>query len=484
MKKLGNYTTGINLSAEQNVQRSRSTDSVTNDSYSFAILQAYLKSPDKAANKWGASYFYRQDAYPYGKNLALANRSQNINVFAELTKNKNEQVRVNATYRSLQVINANVTNQQADKSLLGRVEYSMHEWKSLLAGNILYEVGSGQEQKRNYTYVAVPAGTGQFTWIDLNNDGIQQLNEFVVAQFPDQATYIRIFTPTNDFVKASYNTFNYSFAINPRLLLGNRAAGFKKFLSNLYLQSSLQLNQKELATGFVELNPFKSPLNDTSLISRSSILVNSFSFNKLDPKWGFDISNNRNISKALLTFGYQTQSLKEWTLRTRWNISRSFLLNTTLKSGINYLNSNNKSFNNSNYNISEYSIAPELSYTRRANLRISIGYNYNPQKNDIQYGGETSYSSAINADLKYNIVQNTSLVGRFTLNDLHYTGAPNTTVSYIMLDGLLPGKNYLWTLDLTKKIGSFLELNVTYEGRKPGEGHVIHTGRASLRAIL
>lgn len=484
LKKFGNYTTGINFSMEQNEQRSRATDSVSTDSYSFSILQVYLKSPDKAPNKWGASYFYRQDAYPYGKNLALANRSQNVNIYTELTKNKNEQVRINATYRSLQVVNQNVSTQQADQSLLGRVEYSMHEFKSLLIGNVLYEVGSGQEQKRNYTYVAVPAGTGQYTWIDLNNDGIQQLNEFVLAQYPDQATYIRIFTPTNDFVKANYNTFNYSVTINPRMRYGNKAVGFKKFLSNTFLQSSLQLNQKQLATGFVELNPFKSPLNDTSLISRSSILVNSFSYNKLNPKWGFDISNNRNVSKALLTFGYQTQSLKEWNLRTRWNISRSFVLNGIFKDGTNYLFSTNSNFDNSNYNISEYSIAPDISYTRRANLRISIGYNYNPQKNDPQYGGETSYSSAVNTDVKYNLVSSTSLEAKFTMNTLVYNGATNTTVSYIMLDGLLPGKNYIWGLDLTKKLGAFLELNINYEGRKPGEGHVIHTGRASLRAIL
>jgi len=444
----------------------------------------YLKSPEKAPNKWGASYFYRQDAYPYGKNLALANRSQNVNVYTEITKNKNEQVRVNATYRSLQVVNQNVSTQQADNSLLARVEYSMHEWKSMLSANILYEVGSGQEQKRNYTYVAVPAGTGQYTWIDLNKDGIQQLNEFVLAQYPDQATYIRIFTPTNDFVKANYNTFNYSVALNPRMLLGNKATGFKKFLSNTFIQSSLQLNQKVVSDGFIQLNPFKSPLNDTSLISRSSIFVNTFSYNKLNPKWGFDISNNRNVSKALLTYGYQTQSLTEWNLRTRWNISRALLLNVIYKDDNNYLFSNNKSFDNSNYKISQYSIAPDLSYTRHANLRISVGYNYNPQKNDPLYGGETSYSSAINTDIKYNLVSSTSLEAKFTMNDLHYNGTTNTTVSYIMLDGLLPGKNYIWGLDLTKKLGSFLELNINYEGRKPGEGNVIHTGRASLRAIL
>jgi hypothetical protein len=484
LKKMGNYVAGINFSMEQNVQRSRQTDSVSTDSYSFSIFQAYFKSPDKAANKWGVSYFYRQDAYPYGKNLAVANRSQNVNVYTELTKNKNEQVRVNATYRSLAVVNPSVTNQLADKSLLTRVEYSMHEWKNMVAGNVLYEVGSGQEQKRNYTYVAVPAGTGQFTWIDLNGDGIQQLNEFVLAQFPDQALYIRIFTPTNDYVKANYNTFNYSFTINPRMLLGPRAIGFKKFLSNLFFQSSLQLNQKELATGFVELNPFNNPLGDTSLISRSQIFVNSFSYNKLDPHWGFDISNNRNTTKALLAFGYQTQALKEWTMRTRWNLSKTFLLNAIFKTGTNYLYSDNSAFTNSNYNINQYSIAPDISYTRRANLRISIGYNYNPQKNAQQYGGETSFSSSVIVDAKYNLVQTTSLQGKFTLNDIKYNGNTNTTVSYIMLDGLLPGKNYLWSLDLTRKLGSFLELNINYEGRKPGEGHVIHTGRASLRAIL
>jgi hypothetical protein len=225
-------------------------------------------------------------------------------------------------------------------------------------------------------------------------------------------------------------------------------------------------------------------LNDTSLISQSSIFVNSFSFNKLNPKWGFDISNNRNSSKALLTYGYQTQTLKEWNLRTRWNISKSIMLNAIFKDGATSLFSNNKDFDNSNYNISQYSVAPDLSYTHKANLRISIGYNYNPQKNDPIYGGETSYSSSIISDVKYNLVSNTSLEAKFTMNDIHYNGNTNTTVSYIMLDGLLPGKNYIWGLDMTKKLGSFLELNITYEGRQPGEGHVIHTGRAALRAIL
>jgi hypothetical protein len=81
-------------------------------------------------------------------------------------------------------------------------------------------------------------------------------------------------------------------------------------------------------------------------------------------------------------------------------------------------------------------------------------------------------------------VNNASLSGKFTYTNIAYNGTPNTTVSYIMLDALVPGKNLLWSFDLTKRLGNSLEMSFQYEGRKPGETRAIHIGRAALRAIL
>ncbi len=106
------------------------------------------------------------------------------------------------------------------------------------------------------------------------------------------------------------------------------------------------------------------------------------------------------------------------------------------------------------------------------------------KENALQYGGEKAIINNLNVEGKYNSFSNTSLTARFTFSNINFTRTPNTTVSYIMLDALLPGKNLLWGFELNKRLINNLEISVEYEGRRPAESRTIHTGRASIRAIL
>jgi hypothetical protein len=484
LSSLRNYTVGASYSLEHNEARNTSSDSITPYSFSFDVFKLYMKSDDRKANKWGIDYYTRSDKLPIGKNLERTDRSQNISVTSELLANPAHQLRLNATYRTLQVFQKTSANNQADKSLLGRVEYVINEWKGMITGNVLYELGSGQEQKKDYAFLEVPAGQGEFAWFDYNNDGIQQLNEFEIAVFQDQAKYIRIFTPTNDFIKASYNSFNYSLGLNPRNLVDPmKATGMLKFVSRISLQSSLQLFRKQISNGLTQFNPFKNTLNDTTLINLTNIWVNSLSFNKFSAKWGFDISNSRNKGKILLTYGLESRALTEWTIRTRWVITRPFMIEMIGRTGTNELITGNVKFDNRNYLVSQYSLEPRLTFTKGTNFRVIGGYKYSNKENR-QAGNEKLNSHTVNTDIKYNILQSASLQGKFAYSAISYPYATNSTVSYLLLDGLQPGKNLLWGLDLTKRLGKNLEMNIQYEGRKPGENRVIHIGRAALRAIL
>jgi hypothetical protein len=115
---------------------------------------------------------------------------------------------------------------------------------------------------------------------------------------------------------------------------------------------------------------------------------------------------------------------------------------------------------------------------------LQTSYKYESKKNLPIYGGEKSTSHSLNAETKYNILQNSSITAKFTLDNISYNAVANTTVSYIMLNGLLPGSNYLWSLTLTKRLLNNLELNIQYDGRKPGGARTINTGRAGITALF
>ena len=295
-------------------------------------------------------------------------------------------------------------------------------------------------------------------------------------------------TPSNEFIKANYITFNYSLNINPRSVLNKSdLKGIKQFISKLNLITSLQTSKKSVASGSFEFNPFKYDVNDTALVTLTTVFLNTVSFNRFSSKWGIDLSNLHNNGKSLLTYGYESRLVKDWTAKFRWNLSRSLAIVLTGRNGTNSLLTPNAQFDNRNYDLDINSLEPMITFIRGTSFRLASGYKYENKKNQPVYGGEKASSHSINVESKYNVLQNSSITGKFTYNNIDFkstTGNATTTVSYIMLDGLLPGKNYLWSVILTKRLLNNLEMNFQYDGRKPATSKTVHIGKASLTALF
>lgn len=141
-------------------------------------------------------------------------------------------------------------------------------------------------------------------------------------------------------------------------------------------------------------------------------------------------------------------------------------------------------FANRNFQLSIYTIEPFFTFIKGTSFRLVTSYKFDSRKNLPAYGGEKSTSNSLNLESKYNILQSISLTGKFTFNNIDYKFPANSTVSYIMLDGLLPGKNYLWSLGLTKRLLNNVELNFQYDGRKAGTSKTVHIGRAAITALF
>ena len=481
--KFGNVQVGAIYNAEHDKINDKLYDTLNTFSSGFDSWQIYIKSGEHRRNNWGITYFTRTDQFPVKKSLVDGDKSYNLTITTELLKKANQQLKVNVTLRKLDIINSAVTFQKADETLLGRAEYNVNAWKGLVTGSFLYELGSGQEQKREYTYIEVPAGQGEYTWNDYNGNGIPELNEFEIAVYPDQKKYIRVFTPTNDYVKANYVQFNYSVDVNPRAVIkSTNNSSLRKFISKMNTSSILQINKKDISSGIFQFNPFSNNLVDTTLISLNSFLSNTLYYNRTSTHWGLDVTHRLSNNKSLLTYGFESRRLRDLTLRGRLNLNRK--ISTTLVNKYIRDELNTPKFSNRNYIINQFGVQPTVSYTQGSNLRLSLVYDYENKRNAIDLH-ETSVNNAITTEVKYNVLSSSTINASFTYNNISLNGgAANSTVGYVILDGLLPGKNYLWNVELTKRLAGNIELNLQYEGRKPGDTKTIHTGHASLRALF
>ena len=74
----------------------------------------------------------------------------------------------------------------------------------------------------------VEPGQGNFVWFDYNENGIQELEEFEVAQFQDQAIFVRILLPNQVYIRTHQNKLSQSITLNP-IQWANSLKSIKKF---------------------------------------------------------------------------------------------------------------------------------------------------------------------------------------------------------------------------------------------------------------
>ena len=77
-----------------------------------------------------------------------------------------------------------------------------------------------------------------------------------------------------------------------------------------------------------------------------------------------------------------------------------------------------------------------------------------------------------------------SMSGRFSISKISFNGAPSTPVGYEMLQGLTKGTNAVWEATIQRKLSALFQLELMYNGRRLGNGNVVHAGVVQVRAIF
>ena len=130
---------------------------------------------------------------------------------------------------------------------------------------------------QDYNYIETEPGQGFYMWIDYNENGIKELNEFEIAQFADQARYLRVVLPTINYIATHQNIFSTSFIINTQQW--SSRGGIKNVMSHFYNQTSMLIDSKQQKKdNKLNLNPFD--VDNENLLGLIFNFNNSFYFNK------------------------------------------------------------------------------------------------------------------------------------------------------------------------------------------------------------
>jgi len=482
IKKFKWFSIGLREEQEHNVFRPNASDSLLGNSFAFNQYEAFFASPDSAKNKYQISYKKRFDYLPWDHDLRLATDADDFNLGVELAKNLKNTLKISATYRMLKVKDSALSVTRPDKRLIGRIEYYVRLFKNVLMSTTYYEVGSGMEEKKEYSYLEVTPGQGVYVWSDYNGDGIKQLNEFDVAVFKDQANYIRIFTPTYSYIKTYSNQFSEAITIDPGIVWKNKK-GFRKFVSRFSLQSSYSVNHKTTRSDFFHAyNPFMFRLNDTTLMSTATTFKTVLFFNKSHPKIAAEASYLLNNSKMMLLNGFESRSQQSYGIKIRWNITRKFYTNIEFMQGIKTYGS--EFFTSRNYDLSFWEIQPKFIFQPGNKFRISLTYNFSDKRNTAVTPNERAQNHNFGLESKYNFPGKGTLQARVNYININFNASDNTSLAYEMLEGLKNGQNITWGITFQRNLGNNLQLDLIYDGRKTGTNKIIHVGSVQVRAYF
>lgn len=467
---------GAGFSSEENKERINNTQEFTNLTQRFTAYEAFTGIGDSTNVFAEVGYKFRVNDSIRNNKLQLVNTSNTYYLNSQLVKGDRTNLSLYVNYRTLD--NEDETSDD-EESLNSRLQYSQRFFNNFIQWNTVFETNSGTLPQQDFTYIEVEPGQGAYTWNDYNANGIQELEEFEIAQFQDQGSYIRVLLPNQVFIKTHQNRLSQTLTLNPTNWVNSEKKS-AKFWSHFYNQTSYLIDRKLKREGKAfNINPFEA--DEDNQLGLQLNFRNVLFYNRGKQRYTTSYTYLTNESRNVLSVGSISNALKSHQLNFNHKIKKSWLV--TVLGALDNNQSTSENFSSKNFNIDEQRFNPKLSYLLNDNTRFDVFYQYTNKDNTIG-SLENLNQQKYGASFAFSNNQNNAISGEFNFFENSFDGISSSPVGFQMLEGLQPGKNFTWSLLAQKKLTKFLDLNLNYFGRKTETSKTIHTGNVQLKAYF
>ncbi|MEJ2003845.1 MAG: hypothetical protein P8X57_02525 [Cyclobacteriaceae bacterium] len=233
---------------------------------SFISHEFYVHQGRESKWQYDLRFNYREDDRPDNGVIQAYSSSRTSRLMLGRDYDKHH-IQGIFTYRMQDLVKSELDQE----SISSRLEYQGSWFGNIMRTDLTYAVLNSQELRREYVFIKVPTGEGTHTWRDLNEDGVQEFNEFFLAINPDEKNYAKIFVPTDDFVTAFQNLFVTQLRINfpsEWKEKGGMMAILSRLSNNTSMTSDYKITSDNLAD---KLFAFARDINEEDVLSRRNI---------------------------------------------------------------------------------------------------------------------------------------------------------------------------------------------------------------------
>ena len=461
----------LNIESNNGVIKQTQEAILTN--HQFKEYEGYIGLGDSTKVFAKVGFNYRDNDSIRTNTFTEINNRKTYYLDAKIIQTERTNLSLFANYRETEN-----TFSENQKALNSKIIYNQRFLKNFITLGTSYETSSGNVAQQDFVYVEVEAGQGFYTWIDYNDNGIQEFDEFEVAEFQDQANFLRVPLPNLQFIATQSAKINQSITLNANQW--SNKTGLKKVLSHFYNQFFLSSrNELERARNSFNLNPFN--MSKDQQISVNFTIKNSLYFNRGLQNFSATYTYAKAENKQQYSIGSQDTDTNYQQIDFQHKVGKFWLIDLQGKLSENKLETEN--FNNRNYEIDVIAFQPKISYVLNNDNRFAAFYHMKNKENTLAEF-EKLKQQKIGIEYFYTGKSTSQFNANFTTFFNDFSGNPNSPVGYQMLEGLQEGTNYTWTFLWNKKLNSFLNVNLNYKGRKSLNSKTIHTGTINLKAVF
>jgi hypothetical protein len=380
----------------------------------------------------------------------------------------------------------NVMGRSDVRGLAFRSNTDVRLLNRFVEASVLYDASTESRALLQETYLEVGPEFGQYVWVDLNGDGIQQVDEFFPEQNPGEGIFIKQLIPTDELFPVVALHFRYRVRLDlSRWDVLQQSDGLLSYwLRGLSYSVNLDIREQNESEERRRLYLLHSDalLDFENTISGRIQQVHELQMFRNVRETDVRVRTDRLKALNRLAAGLDEVQRTETIVEGRQLVDQTWAFEALLR--VLQRRNLNTDISTRNFDITGWEIGPGLVRTEPGTSRYALRSTYGSREDGFFTNGAKVDVFRFIAEALVDVTDGFQGGLRLEHRRMNVVGLSTPAGVFEMTEGAGEGNTWLWNLQLQWRSEANIRATFNYDGRTTSLGTVIQTFRMSVSAVF